>query len=427
MCCAFLGTAWFIVSLSAAAQDIQSVTLKQAVERALQNSREVAVAQLQYNVSRRTVDVDSAAFKPNLYTGSGAAYTYGFPQTISGAAPSIINLSYLQSVFNPVLTAQVRAAQDRSEAQRLELEKTRNSVTVQTVSAYLELVKVRHSLDLMQNERESNGRILNFTRQRSSEGVELPIEVTRAELAGARTEQKIVQLDSRQRLLERQLATLMGTPIDARIEVEPETLPFDENERERDLEDRAVANSLDLQQAELERRAREHRLRGEIGSAWPTVDLFAEYGLFGKFNNFQQYFQKFQYNNFNIGLQVRIPILTAQRKANVSLARSELTVAEAQLKAKRQNVGLEVSNKYQRLRELNAAHEVARLELKLAQENLQLIQARFEESKANLRDVERARLEENEKWLAFLDTDYDRQKAQLDLLNATGNLSNLLR
>jgi outer membrane protein TolC len=79
------------------------------------------------------------------------------------------------------------------------------------------------------------------------------------------------------------------------------------------------------------------------------------------------------------------------------------------------------------VRELNAAHEVARLELKLAQENLQLIQAQFEESKANLRDVERARLDENEKWLAFLDTDYDRQKAQLDLLNATGNLGNLLR
>ena len=79
------------------------------------------------------------------------------------------------------------------------------------------------------------------------------------------------------------------------------------------------------------------------------------------------------------------------------------------------------------LRELNAAHDVARLELKLSQENLQLIQARFEEGKANLREMEKARLDENEKWLAFLDSDYDRQKAQLDLLNATGNLSSLFK
>src|SRR5207244_3139902 len=125
----------------------------------------------------------------------------------------------------------------------------------------------------------------------------------------------------------------------------------------------------------------------------------------------------FERNNFNIGVQVKIPILTSQRNANVALARSELTAAEIAVKNKRQNVELDVSSRYQRLREINAAREVARLELKLAQENLQLLQARFEEGRANLRDVERARIEENERWLAFLDSDYERQKAQLDLMN----------
>src|SRR5262249_39705238 len=146
---------------------------KQAVARALLNSREVALAQVQYNASRSTVAVDRAAFKPNLFTGSGAAYTYGFPQTVSGAAPSIVNLSYLQSIFNPSLSGQAEAAESRSEAQRLELEKTRNAVILQTISSYLELAKVRHALQLVNNERESNTRILNFTRQRAAEGTEL--------------------------------------------------------------------------------------------------------------------------------------------------------------------------------------------------------------------------------------------------------------
>ena len=78
------------------------------------------------------------------------------------------------------------------------------------------------------------------------------------------------------------------------------------------------------------------------------------------------------------------------------------------LKAKRQNVELDVERQYQRLRELDAAREVARLELKLAQESLQIVQANFGEGRSNLRDVEKARLEENDKWLAFLDSDYDR-------------------
>src|SRR6516165_9455253 len=122
-----------------AAQEEESLNLKQAVEKALQNSREVAQAQLQYDVSRRAVDVNRAVFKPNLYTGSGIAYTHGFPQTVSGAAPSIVNLSYVQTVFSPLMTAEVRAAVERSEAQRLALEKGRNQAMFQTRSAYLEL------------------------------------------------------------------------------------------------------------------------------------------------------------------------------------------------------------------------------------------------------------------------------------------------
>src|SRR5712691_1791853 len=426
ICCALLCVALFGVP-ALPAQDVVSLNLKQTVEMALRNSRDVALAQARYNVTQNTVNVNRSAFRPNLFTGSGAAYTYGFPQTPSGAAPSIINASYLQTVFNPLLMSEVRSAGERKEAQRLELEKTRNSIMLQTSSAYLELAKVRHSLDLMRTQRPSNARILEFTRQRLGEGRELPIEVTRAELNEARSEQKIVQLESRQRVLERQIAALIGVPGDRRIEIESEVLPLDEQQREQDLVDRALNSSLDLQQAEFERRARAHRLEGEIGTKWPTVDLFAEYGLFSKINNFQEFFQKFQRNNFNIGLQVRIPIVNSQRSANVALAQSELTTAEMDLRAKRQNLELDVERQYQHLRELDAARDVARLELKLAQENLQIVQASFEEGRSNLRDVEKARLDENDKWVAFLDSDYEHQKAQLDLLNTTGDLGRLFR
>jgi hypothetical protein len=40
----------------------------------------------------------------------------------------------------------------------------------------------------------------------------------------------------------------------------------------------------------------------------------------------------------------------------------------------------------------------------------------------NLREVERARLEENDKWMAFLDANFERQQAQLDLLKTAGQL-----
>ena len=63
----------------ARAQDSDKLTLRQAVTLALQNSREIALARMQYTVALNAAGVDRADFRPNLYTGSGAAYTSGFP------------------------------------------------------------------------------------------------------------------------------------------------------------------------------------------------------------------------------------------------------------------------------------------------------------------------------------------------------------
>jgi outer membrane protein TolC len=406
-------------------QDVQPIALKDAVTSALRSSREVALAQARYDQAARTVDVSGAAFHPNLFTGAGAAYTYGFPQTPGGGPPTIFNLSYVQNVFNPLQRAQVRASQERKEVQRLELEKTRNSVALQISSAYLELGKVRSSLELMRSERQSNTRIISFTKQRISEGYELPIEATKAELASARTEQRIALLESRESQLQQQLAATMGLPPTQRVEVMTEQLRLQTSERERDIVDLAVSTSLDLRQSEYERRAREHVVKGQTLTRWPTVDLIGQYGLYSQYNNIQAYYRQFRSNSLTLGFEIKIPLISAQRSSNEALAKSELATSEMELRSKRQNIELDASRQYHHLRELEAAREVARLEQKLAQENLQVIQANFQEGRANLRDVERARSDENEKWIAFLDSEYDYQKAELEILNTTGELSKI--
>src|SRR2546430_948103 len=75
-----------------------------------------------------------------------------------------------------------------------------------------------------------------------------------------------------------------------------------------------------------------------------------------------------------------------------------------------------------RSRERDAAKEVARLELQLAQQNVAVFQSQFAEGKLNLREVEKARLEENEKWMAYLDANFQKQQAQLELLKTAGQL-----
>jgi outer membrane protein len=414
---------------TARAQDADKLTLRQAVTLALQNSRELALARVQYTVAKNAVGVDRAEFRPNLYTGSGAAYTNGFPATPSGQAPAIFNLSYTEALFNLPLRGQLKAAEDRAESRRLEVERTRGEVIVRTASAYLELAKVRHSLELLRSEEASAEKILGVTRERAAVGQELPIEITRGELISARARERIIRLEGRDEILSQQIRNLTGMADGATVAVETDAPSFATEDQEREVVNQAMQSSLLIKEAEFERSAREHIWKGEKGGYWPTVSAVMQYQVLAKFNNYNQFFRpnSFQRNNVTVGVDVHIPLFSAKTSANVALAKSQLQEAELSLGTRRQQVSLEARQKARNVHELDASREVARLDLKLAQETQQLVQAKFDQGRATLRDIEQARLDESDKWVAFLDADFARQQGQLTLLEATGQLAKVFQ
>jgi outer membrane protein TolC len=93
----------------------------------------------------------------------------------------------------------------------------------------------------------------------------------------------------------------------------------------------------------------------------------------------------------------------------------------------RTQVSAEVRQRSRKVQQTEAAKEVARLELQLVQQNVAVLQSQFGEGKANLRDMERARLDENEKWMAYLDANFRRQQAQLELLKTAGQVEKVLQ
>jgi outer membrane protein TolC len=177
-------------------------------------------------------------------------------------------------------------------------------------------------------------------------------------------------------------------------------------------------------------KAKELRLQGEKRGNLPTVQLVVLYSVLAKFNNYEQYLSnpsKFRYNNLNAGVNIQLPIYSAKTRANVELAKANLDAANLNLVIKRNQVSIDVRQKSRKLQQSDAAKEVARLELQLAQQNVGVLQSQFGEGKLNLRDVEKARLEENEKWMNFLDSNFQRQQAQLDLLRTAGQLEKVLQ
>lgn len=422
-----------IVAAPARAQDGSPLTLRQAVTLALENSREVKLAQVQYNVAMGEVGVDRAAFLPNLYTGAGLAYTYGFPSLPGGRAPSIFELDYTQALFNPLLKSQQHAAEERANSIRAQLDRTRDNVRIETASAYLELAKVRHSLDLLRNEQVSGQKILEVVRERIAANQELPIEATRTELELARINQRVIRLEDREQALEARLGDLTGTQDTQSIQVETEEQSFTEALTagtaavQAQVVDLALKSDTSLAEAENERAAQEKLFHGAKLSRFPTIDIVGQYAILSKFNNYAEFYKAFERNNLNIGIEVQIPVFAAKTGASITLAKRQLDEATLNVSAKRQQVRADVEQKAHNLRELEADREVARLDLQLAQENLQLEQAKYNQSRATLQELEQARLDESDKWVAFLDADFAREQAQLSLLQATGQLAQVFQ
>src|SRR5579864_2466579 len=398
-------------------------TLKQAVATSLQKSREISLARLQYETTRQETGVARSQFRPNLYTGSGVAYTSGFPLLAGGGAPSLFNLTYNQELFNLPARGNLRAEEQRAEQQRLTIDAVRDGVIQRTVSAYLELAKVRRQLELVRNERESAQKILDYTRERMQAGYELPIEVTRAQLTAAQVEQRMAQLEDQEDTAADQLRLLLGLEPDQPIEVTAETIPPAADQTISNLVAGALRNNPEVKVAESERVASEERLRGERGGYWPTIGLIGQYNLLAKFNNYDQFFNKFQRNNFVAGIDIKIPIFASRTGASVAFAQANLTASRMQVENKRAQISLDVRHQARQARQMDMNREVARLQLELAQQNLQVLQSQFQQGRTSIRDLEAGQLDENEKWLAFLDAEYSHQQSELDLLRTTGQLA----
>jgi outer membrane protein TolC len=419
--------ALLLAAASARAQDDRKLSMREVVALALQNSRDLALARVQYNVALNETGVDRSAFLPNVYTGSGAAYTYGFP-SLNGSPPAVFQANYNQAIFDPILKAQQHAAEEHAKTMKLEIDRTRDDVIVRTASSYLELAKVRHSLELLRSEQPSAEKVLEVTRERVQANQELPIEVTRSELTAARVQERIIKLEGRDEALTQQIRNLTGIPDTQSVQVETDEPSFSTDMQVSELANLAIQSDHGIQEAENDRAARRDLLHGAKLSYWPTLSFVAQYSVLAPFNDYKKYYNnQYQANNFQGGVQINIPLFAAKTRANIALAKTQLQASEISLGNKRQEVRLDVQQKARNVRELDATREVARLDLKLAQETVELTQARFDQGRATLRDIEQVRLDESDKWVAFLDADVARQQSQLTLLQATGQLAKVFQ
>jgi outer membrane protein TolC len=185
----------------------------------------------------------------------------------------------------------------------------------------------------------------------------------------------------------------------------------------------AVESSKELRRLESALIAKGLDVRAQKAARLPTLDLIAQWALFAKYNHYADYFRAFQSNNGEIGLSITVPVLPGPGvSAAVAQAETDGARLRLEMNAARNRISLETRQSYQTVRKAGTAREVARLDLDVAREEVSILLARMNEGRASLQQVEQARFNEDEKWIAFYDAQYAAEKAAWDLLRQTGNV-----
>jgi outer membrane protein TolC len=308
----------------------EPLPLKRAVELALNHATTTEIAAADERHALASYRERRAAYIPQFILGAGLGKSWGYPLSLEGSAPSIFNFNSQSALFNPSLRQFIKAARSEWQASTLQSKDRRNEVIQDTVTIYLELNMWQQRLSRLQEEESAAAKLEEAMTERVKEGVESPLERTKARLAAARLRMRIAQAESSADVLREHLAKLTGLP-HRYIDPVPDSWPaFPAVSQDGALVKQAEDNSPMVQAAEERARAQYLKAQGEHKASLPSVDFAAQYARLATYNNYDQFFQphSFQPNNATVGVAIRFPVFNASQRARADAADADAVRAK---------------------------------------------------------------------------------------------------
>ena len=407
---------------------VKTMTLRQVLDMALAQNPDLLIARLDQQKARSQVTVTRDPFSPKVFAGSGAAYTYGFPSTIEGSAPAIVQVKTQMALFNRPLSYQVAQASEAARGAAVDVARKQEEVIYRVASLYLDAEQAARSLDAAQKQAASLQRVRELMDQRVGEGRELPIESKKANVAVLRARQHLDSLSYDLLNAEGALGLALGLSPEDRVRAATEeraALVVAQSE-EVSIES-ALENSKEVKALESNLQAKLLEIKSYQAERLPKVNLVAQYSLFAK-STYQAYFTQFQRNNGQVGVSIEIPLLVG-RSGMAMVAESQADIAKIRIEVARTRarIASDLRAAYQNLKRAETSRDVARADLDLAREELTLDLAQMDEGRLPLAKVEEARATEDEKFLAYYESQHAADVARLNVLRQTGTLEAAIR
>lgn len=358
-------------------QQVQSLTLKQALKLAEKSNRELQIAALTLKRSQAALRQAQGAWYPNLALSTELVQvddqenpTELIFETES-SSPAFLNgtveLSYDVFTFGK-RSARIKAAQKQLQFDQLELERLQQQIQLDVINAYYDLQEADEQVRISQAAVRNARLALRDARALEEGGLGTQLDIARATVQLKNAEQELIQAQTQQDLASDRLTRILG--LSETIDVAAADPVEVGEEWNRSLEEtiiQAFQNRAEFKQQLIQRDISLQQRRVTLSEVRPNLGLFANYQAEGELSEESK-------DGFAVGARVRWNFFDGGITA--AAAKQEAVnaqIAEVRFADLRNQIRLEVEQAYKNLIANAKNIETATIALQQAEKALELV------------------------------------------------------
>lgn len=417
----------------------EKLTLKEAVNYALENKAEAVKARLQVENSQYQIDEVRANALPQISVNGGLTYNAilqetaldfgGQTQIIKMGRPwqSTATVALNQQLFNMAVFTGLKAAKSTKEFYQINADLTEEQVIEKVANSYYEVYKTQSQIKTIDKTIENTTRVRDVISSLFENGLAKKIDLDRTNVALNNIKSTRQQLVNALELQENALKYLIGMDISTPITLPENTFDVSKNillDETVNIENRTEVKLLQKQTEllELNKKATE-------AQAYPTLSLNANYGYLGigdKFPWFQAYPGAYWSDFAAVGLNLNIPLFTGgSTKAKIKQAQNQIDMLEADKKDALLALDLSLRNAVAQLQNSLLTLQTQKSNVNLALEVLTNVENNYKYGLATLTDLLDAETSYSDAQNNYTNALLDYKLAEVQLIKAKGDLKTL--
>ena len=375
----------------------QTVTLKQAIEFALQNKADALKARLDItNADAKILEAKAGAL-PKVTGNANITYNPIIQeialggQTFKMGQPwvAVAGVQLQQALFNQQVFIGLKAAKSTKEFYQLNANLTEEQIIERVSNAYFQVFTAQEQKNTLESSYSSTEKVRNVIKSLYDNGLSKKIDLDRTNVNLTNIETNIKQSNNGITQAENALKFYMGMPIETKIQlvqedmaVTPHLLDDTVNTDER-TEVKVLLKNKELL---------EYQKKATIANYYPTVNLTANYnwqGLGEKFPLTNGSSKGVMWSDYSaIGLGINIPIFNGfATKAKVQQNQIDIDKLEIDIKDTKLGLDQAYQNAKAQIENSLATLESQKANVKLAEDVLADTKSNYQYGLATLTDL----------------------------------------